>query len=98
MPDVEKTERHVPKPQTFKIAIPHADRPRIRLALSGRGDVRLHQTNRPGHVAPADAMGLEYDYQEVLNSDDVEFTITKNPHNVTVDELKAHIVKELSTM
>jgi uncharacterized protein YjbK len=72
-------------------APPKANHAKLRLHASKLPWVRLHTSTKPGHVAPPDAGGLEYDYQ--LSSDDKEILIntTENPHNMTVDQLRPHV-------
>lgn len=84
------------QPQSFSFHLPSIHHPQLRVKLSELGYVKLHTEKKAGHVAPPEALGLEYDY--TVEGDTVSVTITHNPHNVSNDTLKAKIGEALNQL
>jgi hypothetical protein len=82
---------------SFTIHVDTKHHPLIRAELSKRsGDIKLHAGNKPGRVAPVEALGLVYNYHEVVgHPGDFLIEVVENPHGVTEAELKERIQSEL---
>lgn len=80
------------KQVTFTIpAPPKEHHARLRLKAAEIGWIKLHNGDKPGHIVPPEAGGLEYDYTLSPDGNHFVATITKNPFNVSAEELRLHI-------
>lgn len=82
--------------EKFSFTVPQQHHPKLRVKLSTVPGVKLHNNNKPGEIAPPEAMGLKYTY--TVDGDVVTVTITNNPHKVPVEQLKETIEKTIESL
>jgi hypothetical protein len=79
----------------FTIEISQSDQAYLRSLFITNSGIKLHTKKKPGHIAPPEAMGLEYDYMPVAGTNKIEITITRNPFYVLVETVKTCLEADL---
>lgn len=80
----------------FMLIISNEEQVYLRSLFVTNAGIKLHTKTNPGHIAPPEALGLEYDYMPIIGTNLVRITVTHNPYKTSIDRIKYYLESDLA--